>query len=102
MSSKNRKRLSVEELKLLVEPVARKHGVGKVYLFGSTARGEDKANSDYDFCIEKGEIKNFSAFSKLYGEMEKAIGTDIDIVTTEAVPPKILDEIRTEWVRIYG
>jgi len=102
MSSKNRKRLSVEELKLLVEPVARKYGVGKVYLFGSTARGEDKAGSDYDFCIEKGDVRNFSTFSKLYGEMEKAIGNDIDIVTTAAIPSDILNEIRTEWVRIYG
>jgi len=102
MSSKSRKRLSVEELKLLVEPVARKYGVGKVYLFGSTARGEDRADSDYDFCIEKGEVRNFSTFSKLYGEMEKVIGKDIDIVTTAAIPPEILNEIRAEWVRIYG
>jgi len=33
--------------------------------------------------------------------MEKAIGTEIDLVTTKAIPPEILNTIKTEWVLIY-
>jgi predicted nucleotidyltransferase len=31
---------SIDELKSLVAPVAEKYGAGKVYLFGSVARGD--------------------------------------------------------------
>jgi predicted nucleotidyltransferase len=54
MSSEAHKRLSVEELRTIVAPVAHKYGVDKIYLFGSVARGDYDDDSDYDFCIERG------------------------------------------------
>ncbi|MBQ7193399.1 MAG: nucleotidyltransferase domain-containing protein [Synergistaceae bacterium] len=35
----------------IVAPIAIKHGVKKIKLFGSRARGEEHAQSDYDFLI---------------------------------------------------
>jgi len=101
MSSKTHKRLSVEELKTKIRPVAERYGVEKVYLFGSVARGNYTEDSDYDFCIEKGKVRDLFTFSGLRSEMERVIGAEIDLVTTKAVPPEILKEIRGEWVLIY-
>jgi hypothetical protein len=39
---------TIEEIKTIVEPIARKYGVARVYLFGSYARGEVTENSDVD------------------------------------------------------
>jgi len=60
MSPTVHKRLSIEELRSIVEPIAKEYGVDKVYLFGSTARGDDGDNSDYDFCIERGRYQTCS------------------------------------------
>jgi predicted nucleotidyltransferase len=102
MSSATNKRYSIEELKEIVAPVAEKYGVDKIYLFGSVARGEDKEESDYDFCIEKGKIRSIFTFSGFFKQMEDAVGREIDIVTTKGVPPEILEKIMRESVVIYG
>ena len=38
----------VEEIKRIVAPIAETHGVTRLYLFGSRAKGTDNADSDYD------------------------------------------------------
>ncbi|MCL1904581.1 MAG: nucleotidyltransferase domain-containing protein [Methanomassiliicoccaceae archaeon] len=102
MSSAANKRLTVEELRSIVRPVAEKYGVEKIYLFGSVARGDYDDDSDYDFCIEKGKIRSIFTFSGFFKQMEDAIGHEIDIVTTKGVPPEILNEIMKESVVVYG
>ena len=39
---------SVEEIRQIAAPLARQYGIGALYLFGSYARGEARANSDID------------------------------------------------------
>lgn len=39
---------TIEEIKNIVEPIARKYGVARIYLFGSFARGDVTENSDVD------------------------------------------------------
>lgn len=48
---------TIENIKKKIKPIAEKYGVGKVILFGSYARGEEKASSDLDFMISKGKIR---------------------------------------------
>lgn len=67
MPSAMGKRYSVDELRAIVAPIAKKYGVRKVYVFGSIARGDYNENSDYDFYIELSETWGFSVcpvFSK--------------------------------------
>lgn len=35
----------------IVAPIAERHGVRRIWLFGSRARGDHRRDSDYDFCI---------------------------------------------------
>jgi len=102
MSSNTRKRLSVEELKVIVEPVARKYGVNKIYLFGSVARGDYNEDSDYDFCIERGKIECLFELSGFFKDLREAVGSEIDMVTTKSVNREFLNTIMTEGVKIYG
>ena len=46
---------TVNEIRDIVAPIARKHGVASLYLFGSYARGEASANSDIDFLMDGGD-----------------------------------------------
>ena len=46
----------IERLKKIVVPIAEKHGVARMSLFGSRARGEERPGSDYDFWIACGSF----------------------------------------------
>ena len=46
---------SIDEIREIVAPIAKQHGVDKVFLFGSYARGEADAQSDLDFLIFGGD-----------------------------------------------
>ena len=96
------KRLSVEELRSIVAPLAEKYGVDKVYLFGSVARGDHNENSDYDFCIELGKIRSISVFSEFFQDLRDAVECDIDLVDTKSVGSEFLSKIMTEGVIVYG
>ena len=101
MSPEPHKRLSIEELRSLVEPLAKKYGVGRVYLFGSVARGDDSEDSDYDFCIEPGKIEDLFTLSGFFGDLNDAIGHEIDLVTIESLPREFLNNIMNEGVILY-
>jgi predicted nucleotidyltransferase len=92
---------SIDELKLLVMPVAKRYGVGKVYLFGSVARGDPDEDSDYDLCVELGEIDSIFVLSGFFRALKEAVGDEIDLVDTESVGPEFLSTIMKEGVVLY-
>ena len=102
MSAGIHKRHSIEELRAIVRPVAEKYGVEKVYLFGSTARGDSKENSDYDFCIVKGKIRGLIKLSGFFQDLRDAVGYEIDLVTTKALEPEFLNTVMREVIFVYG
>jgi len=95
-------KLSIEEIRSLVAPIAERYGVSKVYLFGSAARGDFKEDSDYDFCIELGKIRDLIELSGFFQDLRKAIGCEIDLVDTKSVDDELLSTILAEGVVLYG
>jgi len=102
MPSRVHKRLSVEELKAIVKPIAEEYGVEKVYLFGSMARGDHNKNSDYDFCIESGKIRGLFELSGFFQDLRDAIGHEIDLVDIEEINDEFLKTIINEGVELYA
>ena len=93
---------TIPEIKAIVTPIAKSHGVAKVYLFGSYARNEATGASDIDFWIESGEIQSLFALGGFYADLEDGLQKHIDIVTNDAIDKRFHDEIRKEEVAIYG
>jgi predicted nucleotidyltransferase len=96
------KKYSIEEIKTIVEPIARKYGVERVYLFGSYARGDVTENSDVDLRIDKGSLKGLFALCGLYAEIEEALQMKVDILTTGSLEDGFLRKIQKEEVLLYG
>ena len=96
------KRLSIDELRSIVEPIAARYGVEKVYLFGSVARGDFDENSDYDFYVEADRIKSILEITELRLDLRDAIGSDIDIVTAKRLDPEFRENLMRDRVMIYG
>ena len=101
MSSKTR-RLSIDELKDIVKPIAEEYGVDKVYIFGSVARGDEGEGSDYDFCIEPGKIRDLFELSGFFGDLKDAMEREIDLVTVDSLPPEFLNNVMKDGVVLYG
>jgi len=103
---------SIEKLKELIAPVAIKHSLPAVYLFGSYAKGEATEDSDVDILVDKTgtALKGMFAMGGLYNDLHEAVGKPIDLVTTSALEQKCTKE-RTPWlveslyserIKIYG
>ena len=95
------KKYTIEEIKAVVEPIARKYGVERVYLFGSYARGDVTENSDIDLRVDKGSLKGMFALCGLYTEIEEALQMKIDILTTGSLEDGFLHKIQNEEVLLY-
>ncbi len=94
------KKYTIEEIKAIVEPIARKYGVARVYLFGSYARGDVIENSDVDFRVDKGSLKGMFALCGLYTEIEEALEMKVDVSgvdTLELIVENAGDGSSSDW-----
>jgi len=92
---------TVEEIRKVASVIAKRHGVKKMYLFGSYARGDARLGSDLDFRIDKGAIQGLFALGGLYADLEDAFGLKIDLVTTDSLDEEFLRQIASEEVMIF-
>jgi predicted nucleotidyltransferase len=95
------KKHMLEEIKSIVEPIAKKYGVERVYLFGSYARGDATDNSDVDLRVDKGALKGVFALNGLYTEIQETLQTKVDLLTTGSLNDEFLRKIQKEEVLLY-
>jgi len=76
---------SFEELCEIVTPIAEKHGILRVYLFGSRARGDHKEGSDYDFCILAPKGYGLFKIGSFLSDLEDALGAEVNIISEEGI-----------------
>ncbi len=81
----NNKIYTIEEIKKIISPIAASHGIEKIFLFGSYARGEATSESDIDFRIEASAIKTLFEMGALYADLEDAFGKNLDLITTSSL-----------------
>ena len=91
---------SIPELRSIVSPLAQKYGAERIYLFGSYARGNAHDGSDVDLRIDKGSIRGLQ-FAGLLGDLEDALKTRVDLISTIGMDQKFLDAIRSDEVLLY-
>ncbi len=90
----------IEEIAERVRPVAERYGLGKVYLFGSYARGDASEESDVDLRID-GIPKEHThwCMGGLYADLEDALQKEIDLVTSEALREHKDDPLTMKFIR---
>lgn len=93
---------SVDEIRDIVVPIAKQHHVGRVYLFGSYARGEATADSDIDLRVDKGNAKGPFVLGAFYADLEDGLGKRLDLLTTGSLNQQFLQSIAKEEVLIYA
>jgi len=78
----------------------KKFGVKRIGVFGSTARGEQREDSDVDIVVEFEEGKaTLENFLGLANYLEKLLGRKVDLLTKEGVRSIRIARVREEIER---
>ena len=103
---------SIDGIKNIIVPIARKYGIPAFYLFGSYARSTANIDSDIDLLVDTAgtELNSLFALGVLYTELEQAFGKHIDLITVNsfdqnAMMPSDLrfrERVMEERVNIYA
>lgn len=88
--------LSLDSIKLLVLPVAKRNALNSISLFGSYARGEANPESDIDLLIDGGNYSGLFGFMDIKEQFEKALGKKVDLISRVA-----LEENKSDSGRIF-
>jgi len=80
--------MRIEEIKKVKQQlyqIAARHGITKVYVFGSVARGESNDVSDVDFLIEMDVNASAFGVGAFQYEVQQLLGINIDVIPTFAL-----------------
>jgi len=80
--------------------VRRDFGVRRLALFGSTARGEATTASDLDVLVDFESAPTFLSFMGLRAFLEDRFGRKIDLVSRDALKPRLRAAIEREAVDV--
>ena len=94
-----------EALKRLVphEADLRASGVKALYLFGSTARGDARDDSDVDLACEIDDKFDMGLmqFAGIQINLEALLGSKVDLVEREALRPRVRARVEPELVKVF-
>ena len=86
-----------------VEPAIRARGAAALYLFGSHARDDARADSDIDVFIYKDASRKFGfdEFMDIYFLLRDRVGANVDYGTRDGLHPVLRSEIEREAIRVF-
>ncbi len=92
---------TISAIKKQVEPIAREHGIKKVYLFGSYAKGNQNDESDIDLLIENEQSMSLLGLSSFMQAVREALQLPVDVVTMGGITEDFRECIAGSEVLIY-
>lgn len=81
----NGKIYSLDKIKNIVTLIAIQHGIKKVYIFGSYARGSATKKSDVDLCVDASNLRGLFELDGLYADFEEALDKELSLIMLRAV-----------------
>ena len=103
---------NLDRIKTLIVPVAKRHKLRSVYVFGSYARNEATEDSDVDLLIDRegSSIHGIFGMNALLGEFKETLGKDVDLVTLQSLRQEstirsnsdFIENVMKEMVKVYG
>ena len=89
------------EIKERTVPILKKHNAVEAYVFGSTARGENRPDSDVDILVRFNQMDNLFEFVGIKLDLEDALdGRKVDLVQMGALRPEFRQGVDRDKVRI--
>ncbi|MBI1929278.1 nucleotidyltransferase family protein [Candidatus Poribacteria bacterium] len=79
-----------------IQRIAARHGVVRMRVFGSVARGDATPESDVDLLVETGPVTSAWFPAGLILDLEALLDRRVDIVTERALWPDLRDYVLRE------
>jgi predicted nucleotidyltransferase len=80
--------------------IAARYGARNVRLFGSTARGDSRPESDVDLLVDLEPGRSLFDLGGLLSEVSELLGCEVDVVTEKGLRPRIREQVLREAVRL--
>src|SRR5262245_1727751 len=77
----------IEQRRDEIRQIASRHGVTRLFVFGSVARHESRSSSDLDLLVETGPNTTPWFPGGLIFDLESLLGCRVDVVTESALRP---------------
>ena len=85
--------MQIDEIKTKILPLLQSHGVSRVGLFGSAARGEMNESSDIDILVDIKKDISLLEFIDIKQKLEEKLGRNVDLVEYQALKPALKNQI---------
>ena len=79
---------------------AARHGASDLRLFGSTARGEDRPDSDIDLVVHLGPGVGLFGLARLRRDLEELLGAPVDVVPDDGFKPEVRAAVERDPVAL--
>jgi hypothetical protein len=77
-------------------------GVASMFLFGSTARGEARPDSDVDLFIDYADPRfSLVELVRLKRRIEEFLGVTADVMTRDSLHPMLRQRIEASAIRVF-
>lgn len=76
-----------------IQRIAAEHGVTKLRVFGSVARGEERPGSDLDLLIEVGPVTSSWFPAGLILDLEQLLGCRVEVITEQGLHPELREAV---------
>lgn len=91
---------TLDDIRALLPPILRHHGVRRAAVFGSTARGEARSDSDLDLLVEFESGRTLLDLASLRSALREELGQEADVVTYASLHPALRNAVLAEQVEI--
>ena len=92
----------VQEISKKIAPILQRNDVTFAGIFGSRARGEERADSDVDLLVRFNKQKGLFELSGLERDLSEKLNLKVDLVTEGALPPLLKTEVLKDLQPLYG
>lgn len=79
---------------------ASRYGARNVRVFGSTARGEARTESDVDFLVELEQGRSLFDLGGLQMDLQELLGREVDVVTERGLRGRMKEQVLAQAVRL--
>jgi len=91
---------AIRALRAYLTALRRDFGVRRIALFGSTVRGDAREDSDLDILVDFETGPTFLSFMGLKCFLEDRLGRKVDLVTPDALKPRLRRVVEREAVDV--
>ncbi len=91
----------VEEISEKIEDICREYAITLFAIFGSSARGDNRPDSDIDILVRFKEVKSLLEIVHIQNEVSEVLKRKVDLVTEGSIPEKLKKVIISDSIVIY-